>query len=65
MLSAATRVLCAFKEAFDEETSSRLKEDDVALVLTHAALGTVSWWTEGALCDFYKDVDVVAAELAR
>ena len=65
LLSAATRVLCAFKEAFDEETSSRLKEDDVALVLTHAALGPVSWWTEGALCDFYKDVDVVAAELAR
>ena len=61
LLSAATRVLCAFKEAFDEETSSRLKEDDVALVLTHAALGPVSWWTEeGALCDFYKDVDVVA-----
>ena len=54
LLSAATRVLCAFKEAFDEETSSRLKEDDVALVLTHAALGPVSWWTEGALCDFTR-----------
>jgi hypothetical protein len=65
LLSTATRVLCEFKDQFDEETVRRLKDDDVALVLTHAALGPVSWWTEGALCDFYKDVDVVAEELAR
>ena len=66
LLSMATRALCAVKEALEQETErSRLRDDDVALVLTHAALGPVSWWAEGALCDFYKDVDVVAAELAR
>ena len=66
LLSMATRALRAVKKACAEESERRrLRDDDVALVLTHAALGPVSWWAEGALCDVYEDVDVVAAELAR
>lgn len=63
LLNMAKNVLSG--PGYGQASVSKIGNDDVTLILTHAALGPLTWWTEGALCDFYKDVDVVAVELTR